>query len=243
MMTTAPVLAALLERKLTMSPVDLRVDGESKRIGGYAAVFDSMSRNLGGFKEIVARSAFNQSRSRGWPDVMARFNHDSNMLLGTSGAGTLQLRIDETGLAYEVQPPDGMSLVREWVQRGDVRKSSFAFRTVSDEWGATDGGYPVRTLAEVQLVDVAPVVDPAYEATSAGLRYMDGTTHGQPEVSAGLESLARFVGADLEEVRSAAAEDNLRKFLVRTDSPAAPKPSPRMFGPAARASLELRREP
>lgn len=186
------------ERRFTKLPVELRA--ERKKIGGYAAVFGKLSKNLGGFVEQVGTSAFNDSRGRDWPDVVARYNHSDDWLLGTSASGSLRLSIDETGLVYEVAPPQARADILELVERGDIRFSSFAFRSVEDDWSTTDQGYPLRTLIKVQLVDVAPVVNPAY-----------------PDATSGLRSLARKFDADLDEVRSLASDDNLRKFFVRTD--------------------------
>ena len=218
-----------IERRYTSGDTgkaELRADGGEKRIGGYAASFNRQSKNLGGFIEVVDPIAFNQSRGDGWPDVIARYNHDDNQLLGTTAAGTLRMSLDQYGLAYDVLPPKSMAYVVELVERGDVRKSSFAFRTVSDDWTTTDQGYPLRRLTGVQLVDVAPVNTPAYNDTSAGLR-----------------SLAAKFDAPLEEVRSMAEADELRKFFVRTGGGTKPKPVKKgMFGPAAAAQLLARRE-
>jgi len=189
------------------------------KVGGYAAVFNRTSRNLGGFVEQVAPSFFNQSRGDGWPDVMARHNHDNAMLLGTTGGGTLTLRIDPVGLDYEVALPQSRGDVGELVQRGDVRKSSFAFQIFrgGDEWSTTDQGYPLRTLVTGPLIDVATVNTPAYLDTSAGLR-----------------SFAERFEAEFEEVRGLAEADELRRFFVRTDggSPATAKPLSQVAGRA-----------
>jgi hypothetical protein len=214
-----------VERRWTQVPVEVRSIGDSVTIGGYAAKFNLYSRNLGGFVEQVGASFFNKSRGDGWPDVMARFNHEDSMLLGTTAGRTLQLSVDTTGLLYEVQPPQSMRHVVEWIERGDVQKSSFAFRTVEDDWGMTSDGGPLRTLVSGVLVDVAPVTTPAYPDTSAGLR-----------------SLAEHVHADLEEVRSLAEAGELRKFFTRTDSGAGVPPRPTTFGPAAAAKLLARRQ-
>lgn len=210
------------ERRYTKKPVELRAKQESRSIGGYAAVFNRQSSNLGGFVEVVDPAAFNASRGDGWPDVIARYNHDDNMLLGSTGGGTLRLVVDGTGLDYEVVPPNSMRQVVEWIERGDVRKSSFAFRTIEDEWGLTDQGFPMRTLIRVQLVDVAPVTTPAY-----------------PDSTSGLRSLAQHFGADLEEVRGMAQRDELRSFFRRTDGSAGPKKQ--TLGAAARMQLLARK--
>lgn len=226
-MKEGATMAAAVERRYTLVPVELRVVGDKPRIGGYAAMFERVSQNLGGFVEVVERSFFNKSRGDGWPDVMARYNHDDNMLLGTSGAGTLQLSLDETGLDYLVDPPQSRSDVVELVQRGDVRKSSFAFRLPKegDEWTMSDQGYPLRRLVTGQLVDVAPVNAPAYLDTSAGLR-----------------SLAERMEADETEVRAAAETNELHRFFKVTSGAPMPKAKPRTFGAAAMVALLQKKE-
>lgn len=140
---------------------------------GYASVFNRYSQNLGGFVEQVDPRAFNKTLGDGGP-VFARFNHDDNFLLGTTEAETLRLSVDGTGLHYEIDLPDTSAGrdVRALAERRDLNRSSFAFRVMpdGDEWDYTQDGFLVRTLTEVQLVDVAPVVNPAYRDTTSGLR-------------------------------------------------------------------------
>jgi len=198
------------------SPVEVR-SAQSRTIGGYAAVFNRNSENLGGFIEQVHPEFFNRSISIGWGRVICRFNHDPNMLLGTTTSGTLRLSKDNVGLLYDVDVPESRSDVFEWVGRGDVCSSSFAFQCYEDEWRTNDNGYPVRTLMSGRLIDVAPVVDPAYADATVGLR-----------------SLARFVGAPMEDVTARAECDELRSFFVRTDKDGMPKAEkPATYGPAA----------
>lgn len=211
------------ERRYTSFPVETRAKGDGKSIGGYAAVFNSLSQNLGGFVESVDPAFFNKSRGDGWPGVVARFNHDDNQLLGTIAGGTLRLSVDGTGLDYMVDPPMARADITELVYRGDVRQSSFAFITYEEDWSVTDQNFPKRTLLSGKLVDVAPVVSPAYLDTTAGLR-----------------SLAVKVGAEYEEVRKLAEENELRKFFIRTDTPS--KPKDKTFGPSAVAALMARRD-
>ena len=198
------------ERRFTSVPVEVRAASEKHTIGGYAAKFDRMSQNLGGFVERIAPGFFNKSRGDGWPGVLARYNHDDNMVLGTIGGGTLRLSVDEVGLVYDVDLPAARADVFELVQRGDVRQSSFAFIAYEDDWTTSDQGFPMRTLVSGRLLDVAPVNTPAYEDTSVGTRSIDGA----------LASLARKFDADVAEVRQMAQADDLRKFFQRTDQPA-----------------------
>lgn len=192
------------ERRFTSVPVEVRAAGDALSIGGYAAKFMRMSQNLGGFVEQIDRGFFNKSRGDGWPNVLARYNHDDNMLLGTTGARTLRLGIDEIGLQYDVDLPASRADVHELVQRGDVRQSSFAFVAYEDDWTMTDQGFPLRTLYSGRLMDVSPVNTPAYEDTSVGLR-----------------SLAQKFDADPAEVRQLAQANELTRFFKRTDRPSA----------------------
>lgn len=212
-----------LERRFTPGLVEVRAsDAEKRTIGGYAAKFNKPSQNLGGFVEFIAPSAFNRSRGNGWPDVLARYNHDDNMLLGTSGSGTLRLNVDSVGLNYEVDVPQARADVYELIQRRDVQKSSFAFQVIGedgDEWGLSDQNFPQRTLVSVNLMDVAPVNQPAYPDTTSAVR-----------------SLARHKDADESEVRKLISEGELRRMFMRTDVDGG-KPLQSTFGPAARASV------
>lgn len=209
------------ERRFTADLVEVRAgaEGERRTIGGYAAKFERFSQNLGGFVEKIDRGFFNKSRGDGWPGVIARYNHDDNMLLGTSAAGTLRLDLDDTGLVYEVDPPRSREDVYELVQRGDVRQSSFAFICFEDDWGMTEQGFPMRTLVSGRLLDVAPVNTPAYEDTSVALR-----------------SLATKFDAPMEDVAQLASAGDLVRFFKRTDTP-----SPKRSAQAAAALAKAKR--
>lgn len=189
-----------LERRFTAGRVELRADSDKRTFGGYAAKFNTDSKNLGGFIERVNPGFFNRSRSRDWPDVIARYNHDDNMLLGSTAAGTLRLTVDEVGLGYEVDAPASRADVYELVQRGDVQKSSFAFVVDEDDWTTSEQGFPQRMLLNGRLIDVAPVNVPAYDDTSVAVR-----------------SLASKFDADVEEVRALAQKNELIRFFKRSD--------------------------
>lgn len=180
-------------------PVQFRAsDSGLGVLTGYAAVFNRYSQNLGGFVEQVDPAAFTKSLADNVP-VVARFNHSDDLLLGTTESGTLLLEIDGTGLRYDIQLPDTTAGrdVKVLAERGDLSHSSFAFRTMADEWGFTPEGFPLRTLQAVQLIDVAPVTNPAYRDTSTGLR-----------------SLASHLHIGIEQVQEAAEKDELRSLLV-----------------------------
>ena len=153
---------------------EFRVDsaeGMPPKMFGHAAMFDSMSEDLGGFRERIAPGAFAKSLESA--DVRALFNHDSNIVLGRNKSGTLRLKEDLTGLAIEIDPPDTQAArdLMVSMKRGDINQMSFGFRTVADKWAKLDGAW-VRTLLEVDLFDVSPVTYPAYNSTDIAIRSM-----------------------------------------------------------------------
>lgn len=185
-----------IERRSSSDTVELREDNDTLTAVGMASVFNSTSQNLGGFVERVAPGAFTKTLQES--DVRALFDHNSANLLGRKSAGTLRLQETERGLAYEVDIP-ATSLgrdVAELLRRGDLRGSSFGFRTIADSWGETEDGYPLRTLNEVALREVSIVTWPAYEASEASLR-----------------SLAEAHDLDLDDVVRAAKADTLHSIL------------------------------
>ena len=162
-----------IERRFVTSNVELRMSGGKRYIEGYAAVFNKRSDNLGGFTEEVKPSAFTKTLKDG-ADVRALYNHSPNYVLGRSKAGTLELSIDSTGLHYRALSPDTTYAkdLEVLLERGDVNQSSFAFFVVGpngDHWEETEDRSIVRHLLEVGLVDVSPVVYPAYQDATSGL--------------------------------------------------------------------------
>lgn len=153
--------------------IEQRADGRAA-IVGYAAVYNRLSLDLGGFKEEILPGAFDKilNRQRGKQDVVALFNHDSNIVLGRTSSGTLELSSDSKGLRYVVTPPVSRADVLELISRKDVSGSSFAFTVAKDgeAFRTADNGQAIRQIREVSgLYDVGPVLTPAYPQTSASV--------------------------------------------------------------------------
>jgi hypothetical protein len=164
------------EKRTIVSPVELRADeGQPTKLAGYAAVFNEETVIGDWFREVILPGAFAAAITR--DDVRAAFNHEPNLVLGRTKAGTLRLREDDKGLVYEVDPPD-TSYARDLmvsVARGDVSQSSFMFDVTGEAWDypeAKSGQLPLRKITGVKLYDVSPVTYPAYEGTSVSARAM-----------------------------------------------------------------------
>lgn len=198
-------MKAKTERR-TLPPTEFRVvetDGR-KKIRGYAAVFNRESEILWYFREIVKPGAFRDALRKS--DIRALVDHDPSRILGRyiaerGDANTLHVREDETGLYYEIDPPD-TSIGRDIlvsIERGDVTGSSFAFTVATDTWRTVDG-QQIREIEKIdEVFDVSPVTYPAYPDTSVDVRSLDELT---PLVRSNLVN--RF--GTLEDIERLAAE-------------------------------------
>ena len=159
---------------------ELKAAVEGRTVEGYASVFNSMSEDLGGFREIILPGAFSEVLDN---DVRALYNHDSNYLLARTTSGTLELKEDEKGLYYRFEMPNtsyGNDML-ELFRRGDLTQSSFGFTVEKDSWRMKDG-QQVRYIERVgSLFDVSPVVYPAYSQASSGLRSAEPKGEGEAE--------------------------------------------------------------
>lgn len=156
------------------------VSQDSRTVEGYAVVFNSQSEDLG-FYEAINPSAITEDvlmRS----DVFCLFNHDQDKVLARSkyGTGSLQLQLDEQGLKYTFTAPNtdlGDELL-EYLRRGDIDSSSFAFTVSTDEgsevWTTGTDGRQYREIHKIYaLHDVSPVWNSAYSSTSVSQRTLD----------------------------------------------------------------------
>ena len=144
-------------------------------IEGYAANFNSLSEDLGGFREMLMPGCFKNAISTS--DVRALFNHDPNLILGRNTSGTCRLVEDEKGLRFEVDPPETSyaSDLQVSMRRGDINQCSFGFKVAEegDTWAKDSAGMWIRSIFNVErLFDVSPVTYPAYASTSCAVRSM-----------------------------------------------------------------------
>jgi HK97 family phage prohead protease len=138
---------------------------QGQKLSGHAIVFDVQSRDLGGFVEVVRPQAI-QRALQSDANVVALYNHDPGQVLGRTPS-TLQLRQDDRGLAFVIDPPDtasgrdALALVR----RGDIDGASFGFRTIKDAW-RTEGNQMVRELLDIDIREISLTAFPAYPSTN-----------------------------------------------------------------------------
>ena len=146
-------------------------EGPSKLVG-YAAVYNSLSADLGGFKERILPGAFKGSVT-GNTDIRALVDHDSTKLLGRTSNGTLRVSEDPKGLRVEVDLPDTSYArdVKNLIARKDVRGMSFGFRVPDGGSRFTkESGQTIRELSNIDLREVTVTSIPAYGDTSVQVR-------------------------------------------------------------------------
>jgi len=93
------------KRILGMHGLRASRSGDRMTVSGYAATYNTLSKDLGGFRERIAPEAFRRILATN-PDVVCLFNHDMNSVLGRTSAGTLRLSEDRKGLAFECDLPN-----------------------------------------------------------------------------------------------------------------------------------------
>lgn len=160
------------------------LSSDAGRLMGYASVYGPLSEDLGGFRERIAPQAFTRTLEDSKADVRALVNHDSSLVLGRRSAGTLKLSTDKNGLGVEIYPPDTSYAkdLRMLIERGDVNQMSFGFIVRADEW-TIEETVRVRTVTDVELIEVSVVTIPAYPDTTVAIRSRDQWSASQLRLS------------------------------------------------------------
>lgn len=191
---------------------EIRANAESRNVDGYALVFNSLSENLGGFREQILPEAITGVIEKS--DVMATLNHDASRgILARSrfGNGTLSLEADEKGLRYSFDAPHTAlgDECLEYLRRGDINQSSFAFTVAEDSWDKQGDGTYIRTIKKFdRLWDVSPVFTPAYADTSVSCRSFDEFK----EAEAKAEEEARAAEQERIEAEEAEKQAKLEEY-------------------------------
>lgn len=157
-----------------------RTDGtDGLTLTGHGAVFNEWTEIdswEGRFKERIAPGAFKKTLRENGSRVRLQFDHGTHPLIGSLPIGAIrQLREDDIGLYVEARLEDNWLVqpVRDAIASGSIDGMSFRFSVVNEKWGALDSDLPERTITEVRLAELGPVVFPAYEKTDVGVRSLE----------------------------------------------------------------------
>ena len=144
---------------------------DDRRIRGHAIVFNAVSHDLGGFREIIRPEAVDRTL-REAEEVFALWNHDNGEPIASTHAGNLILTKESRGLAVNIHPPQSYPQYRlEMIENRTVRGMSFGFFVLEQDWSKTyDDGLPLRYVNDMKLREVSIVTRPAYPQTDVALR-------------------------------------------------------------------------
>ena len=151
-----------------MSEVRTRADEDDLILEGYFARYDDVYKVAEGVTESIQRGAFTDSIKG---DVRALYNHNTDLVLGRTSAGTLELTDTDLGVwgRVHINAKDSQAVdVYQRVSRGDITGCSFGFEIPAgcDVCTVNPDGTTHWTITRVEpLYEVSPCVFPAYEAT------------------------------------------------------------------------------
>lgn len=174
------------QRILSMKDVKTREEGGKRYLEGYFAVFGETYQVFDGWTETIERGAFARYLASG-EDVKVLWNHDANIVLGSTGNGTASLREDEKGLYGSVEinenDQDAVNAYAR-IARGDVNGCSFGFDVArQEEWWDDDGVYHTKLTEIDPLYEVSACTFPAYKATSISARNKDSLEEAKKRYS------------------------------------------------------------
>lgn len=135
-------------------------------------MFNQEYRVCRGWVETIAPGAFSKWLAER-RDTKVLWNHNPDIVLGSTANGTATLREDGTGLygTVAINPKDQDAVnAHARVERRDVTGCSFGFNIskMEESWDE-DGTYRTRIL-EVELHEVSPCTFPAYGGTDINAR-------------------------------------------------------------------------
>lgn len=160
------------ERRMARGGVEVRAEADAAKIA-LRIPYNRRSETIFGFTEIIKPSAFTKTLQERGLDVLALWNHNSDLPLGRRSKRTLEVTNGDDALDAVVTLDRQItwhdSAYRS-IERGDVEGSSFGFETMRDNWITEENGDILRELVEVRLYELSPTPFPAYPDSDAESR-------------------------------------------------------------------------
>lgn len=165
------------EIRMLATELELRETEDKKRtISGYAVKWEQLSGKLGWyfrFRERFRKGAFTETLKN--DEQKCLWNHNRDIILGSTKNGTLRISEDDIGLRFENDLPESEwgNNVYESIKRKDVEGVSFGFRMLGEEWDEADPDDRIRTVTKAKLGEISPTAFPAYPQSEVQAREMD----------------------------------------------------------------------
>jgi|DEB0MinimDraft_6_1074348.scaffolds.fasta_scaffold87141_1 hypothetical protein len=151
---------------------EMTVEDEKRTIVGYAVKWNELSEQLGFFREKFSKGAFKDSLLD--KQQMALWNHNTDVVLGSTRNQTLRLSEDELGLRFEIDLANTTQAndIYELVKRGDINGVSFGFYAELEDW-EDRSDTAVRTINRADLIEISPTPFPAYSQSEVNVRSLE----------------------------------------------------------------------
>ena len=197
---------------------EVRASHDDRKIEGKAIAFNSISRDLGGFREQIIPEAINEDVINS-SDIFFLLNHSNNrgiLARQKNGFGSLKTDIRDDGVYFSFEAPQtslGDELL-EYLRRGDITQCSFAFTVKDDKWERQADNSYVRTILRFdKIFDMSAVFKPAYDATEVKCaRFAEIMAQEAEEAKNKIEELEKQREMELNNYFLALRNDN-EKYL------------------------------
>lgn len=167
-----------MKMELRIQDSELRSNSDgSMTVSGYVNKTEQLSETLGvtkRFKEKIAKGAFTRALSKAKKvDFLAEHNRDK--ILASTANGSLELREDSQGLfmSATIANTTWGKDYYELINSGILQNMSFGFRNATDSWSKDSTGMHIRTITDLDLIEVSAVRDPAYSQSSISARSIE----------------------------------------------------------------------
>lgn len=172
----------LLRKTLSLSEVELKLQGDTGTFAGYASVFGGVDS----YGDTIIKGAFESTlRNNGKPKMF--FNHEWGMPIGK----WLVAKEDDKGLYVEGELTPGVALsadVRAAMKHGTLDGLSIGGYIKAGDYDETENGRVIRRWAN--LMEISPVVFPADGAARVDL---SSVKHGDlAEAIADIQTIRDF---------------------------------------------------
>ena len=185
----------------------------------------------GTFRESIEPGSFAKTISERNPVLM--FDHGQHPLMGSIPIGAITaLREDSRGLYVKARLADNWLVqpVRDAIANGSIDGMSIRMTVINDDWSVGSDRVSQRSIKEIALAELGPVVFPAYENTQVSVRSRETLTAlADPEVRA---DIARVFASGTDPASAAATAEQ--------DEPVCPSHSPTKADQLRRKARVLR---
>jgi HK97 family phage prohead protease len=159
----------LERRHFEVDRLEIRGTGDSRTVRGLGVPYNRKSEDMGGWREVIAPGAATNSVASN--DIALLWQHDQTQPISRVSASRVPLVLEErkTGVWFEQDASAFTEYQLDKLADGVVHQMSFGFYAEEQEW-AEESKPVLRTINQMNLLELSPVTFPAYPSTKVALR-------------------------------------------------------------------------